>query len=261
MIDLSAYLDRIKYAGSVEPSAAVLCALQRAHLLAVPFENHDIHLGRTIRLDEDALFDKIVVRRRGGFCYELNGLFARLLEEIGFRVLRLSARGYNDDGSYGKEFDHLLLQVHAPDDPEVAWLVDVGWGDGPLQPLLLLEAGEQQQGGRAFQLQQDGEHLLLAEKKVDNTWLPFYRFTLQPYSLSDFAGMCDYHQRSPASIFTQKRLATVQRPDGRDTLSDLRLIVTHESGLRGSGQRDERILAGEAEVRQVLRDLFGIELN
>jgi N-hydroxyarylamine O-acetyltransferase len=261
MIDRTAYLNRIKYAGSVEPEAAVLHALQRAHLLSVPFENLDIHLGREIRLDEDSLFDKIVARRRGGFCYELNGLFALLLENIGFRVLHLAARGYNDDGTYGKEFDHLLLQVHAPDDPETAWLVDAGWGDGPLEPLLLLEPGLQRQRGRAFQLQPDGCHLILSEKKFDGSWLPFYRFNLHPFALTDFQAMCMYHQSSPYSIFTQKRLATMQHLDGRVTLSNRRLIVTRESGLRGSRQRQERELSGEDEMRQVLAGMFGIILE
>jgi N-hydroxyarylamine O-acetyltransferase len=261
MFEIHPYLARIGYHGPVEASTSVLHDLQRAHLLSVPFENLDIHLGREIRLDEDSLFDKIVVRRRGGFCYELNGLFALLLENIGFRVLRLSARGYNDGGTYGKEFDHLLLQVHAPDDPETAWLVDVGWGDGPLEPLLLLEPGIQRQRGRVFQLQPDGCYLILAEKKVYGSWLPFYRFNLHPYDLTDFGAMCMYHQSSPDSIFTQKRLATIQHLDGRVTLSNRRLIVTCESGLRGSGLRQERELSGEDEMRQVLAEVFGIILE
>jgi N-hydroxyarylamine O-acetyltransferase len=176
-------------------------------------------------------------------------------------VLRLSARGYNDDGSIGQEFDHLLLQVHAPDDPETAWLVDVGWGDGPLEPLFLLEPDVQRQGGRAFQLKPETCYLILAEKKVDGSWLRFYRFNLRPFQLPDFEPMCAYHQNSPESIFTQKRLVTIQRPDGQVTLSDQRLITTCETGLRGSGQREERMLAGEAEIRQILLDVFGIDLT
>ena len=85
-MNLQAYLHRINYRGEQTPTAATLCQLHRAHLLAAPFENLDIHLGRPIVLDQDALFDKIVRRRRGGFCYELNGLFALLLRELGFEV-------------------------------------------------------------------------------------------------------------------------------------------------------------------------------
>ena len=85
--------------------------MHRAHLLAVPFENLDIHLGRPISLDQDALFGKIVTRRRGGFCYELNGLFALLLRELGFEVTLLSAGVARADGGFGPEFDHLTLLV------------------------------------------------------------------------------------------------------------------------------------------------------
>src|ERR1044072_486231 len=92
MIDVEMYLQRIGYDGPVLPTARVLSALHRAHLVAVPFENLDIHLGRRLTLDEDALFDKVVKRRRGGFCYEVNSLFAALLRRIGFEVTLLSAR-------------------------------------------------------------------------------------------------------------------------------------------------------------------------
>jgi N-hydroxyarylamine O-acetyltransferase len=227
----------------------------------VPFENLDIHLGRPIRLDEDALFDKIVRRRRGGFCYELNGLFARLLEVLGFRVLRLSASSANDDGSYSAAFDHLILQVHAPDDPETAWLVDVGWGDGPLEPLRMLEMGPQRQGGRVFRLQPETCYLALEEQTAEGDWLRHYRFNLVPFPLEAFAGMCHYHQASPESIFTQKRLATRFLPDGRATLTGLRLVLTRGTGPRGSNTKEERDLRDEGEARRVLAEIFGITLE
>lgn len=260
-MDVSAYLNRIGYSGSREPTAAVLRALQRAHLFNVPFENLDIHLGRPIALDEAALFDKIVTRRRGGFCYELNGLFGRLLEALGYRVLRLSASSANDDSSYAPEFDHLIHQVHVPDDPETAWLVDVGWGDGPLEPLRMLEMGLQRQSGRVFRFQPDTCYLVLEELAADGRWLKHYRFNLVPHSLDEIAGMCHYHQTSPESMFTQKRLATIFLPDGRVTLSDLRLIRTHGTGVHGSNLKEERDLFDEEEARQVLRVIFGIDLD
>ncbi len=260
-MDISAYLNRINYSGPREPAAGVLRALQRAHLLNIPFENLDIHLGRPITLDEAALFDKIVTRRRGGFCYELNGLFGRLLEDLGYRVLRLSASSANDDGSYGPAFDHLILQVHTPDDPEMAWLVDVGWGEGPLEPLRMLEMGPQRQGRRVFRLQPDTCYLVLEELTADKRWLKHYRFNLVPYSLADFAGMCQSQQTSPESMFTRKRLVTRFLPDGRATLSGLRLVLTQGSGPRGSNPKEERDLRDETEARQALREVFGIELD
>jgi N-hydroxyarylamine O-acetyltransferase len=90
-MDVPAYLSRIGDTGSREPTAATLRRLHRAHMLAVPFENLDTHAGKPIVLDDEALFAKIVGRHRGGFCYELNGLFAALLHRLGFRVAMLSA--------------------------------------------------------------------------------------------------------------------------------------------------------------------------
>src|ERR1017187_10297680 len=131
MLNLLAYLERIGYSGSTEPSAETLRALQRAHMLAVPFENLDIHLGRPIVCDEDRFLHKIINERRGGFCYELNGAFAALLRALGFKVTLLSARVAGSDGSASPEFDHLTLRV----DLDEPWLADVGFGDSFIEPL------------------------------------------------------------------------------------------------------------------------------
>jgi N-hydroxyarylamine O-acetyltransferase len=111
MFDLPAYLQRLNYTGPLTSSAETLRALHQAHLLAVPFENLDIPLGRPIIPEEAALFRKIVEEGRGGFCYELNGLFAALLRELGFKVTLLSARVARAEGGFGPEFDHLTLLV------------------------------------------------------------------------------------------------------------------------------------------------------
>src|SRR5437870_3414792 len=110
-VDIAAYLRRIGYTGPIVPTLETLREIHRAHLLAVPFENLDIPLGRQIVCDEDIFVCKIVERRRGGFCYEMNGAFAALLRAIGFRVTLLSARVPQPDGSDGPEFDHLTLRV------------------------------------------------------------------------------------------------------------------------------------------------------
>jgi N-hydroxyarylamine O-acetyltransferase len=103
-MDQRAYLERIGYAGSLEANLANLEALAWAHLTSVPFENFDVHLGRAIKLDVDTLTTKIVKRKRGGFCYELNGLFALLLRDLGYRVDLLSARVFRH-GKSGQKFD------------------------------------------------------------------------------------------------------------------------------------------------------------
>jgi N-hydroxyarylamine O-acetyltransferase len=202
MIDIDAYLERIGYGGAREPTPEMLRALHRAHLLAAPFENLDIHLGRPIVLDEAALFDKIVRRRRGGFCYELNGLFAALLRALGFEVTLLAAGVARQSGGFGPEFDHLTLLVRAPQGEAAAdsppLLADVGFGDSFREPLRLVEGAEQEQDGRAYRVERDGEHWTMLQRDGAG-WEPQYRFTLQPRRLAEYAEMCNYHQTSPDS--------------------------------------------------------------
>ena len=110
-----------------------------AHLLAVPFEDLSIHANERIVLDVNALFDKIVRARRGGFCYELNGLFGALLQTLGFEVVMLSGGVMNPRGEFGPEYDHMALLVTLGE----RWLVDVGFGDCFREPLCLDERAEQ----------------------------------------------------------------------------------------------------------------------
>ena len=217
-MDIDAYLRRINYRGKHVPPAAMLQELHCAHLLTVPFENLDIHLGRPIVLEQAALFDKIVTRRRGGFCYELNGLFALLLRELGFEVTLLAAGVARADGSFGPEFDHLTLLVRVPVEaaarnpasrilhpPSPIWLADVGFGDSFRAPLRFVAGVEQAQGERAYRLDRDGEHYTLMQRAAAD-WAPQYRFTLQPHVWADYADTCRYHQTSPESSFTRKRV-------------------------------------------------------
>lgn len=249
IVDLDAYLRRIGYGGSRAPTQATLRALHAAHIESVAFENLDIHAGRPIVLDEDALFDKIVRRHRGGFCYEINGLFSALLRELGFRVTRLSAGVLDDAGSFGPDFDHMTLLVDLDD----RWLADVGFGDAFWEPLRLDDPGEQVQRGRRFTITHDGRLGLLHFEYVPGK-LEGYRFSFEPRSLAEYEGMCRFHQTSPESPFTQRRFVTRATPAGRITLRDTRLTVTEH------GQRDERPLAG-GEWERILEETFGINAS
>ena len=253
-MDLTAYLDRLHYHSSLEPTASTLRALHMAHLQHVPFENLDICQRRLFDLDPAALFDKIVTRRRGGFCYELNGLFALLLEQLGFSVTRLAARVMDKDGILGPEFDHLTLQVRCPDE-SASWLADVGFGDSFLEPLHFEEQAEQPDGLRAYRIEHVEQDRWVWERDYDRTWARQYRFDLQPRHLSDFDAMCVWQQTSPDSSFLTRRICTRATPDGRITLRDMRLVTTI------NGQRRERVLESEADCEVVLHEHFGIVLN
>ena len=248
-MDPAAYLERIHYRGSLLPTIKTLRGLQLSHLLSVPFENLSIHANEPILLEEDWLFEKIVLRRRGGFCYELNGLFAYLLRQLDFNVTLLSAGVASVDGGFGPDFDHMTLMVLLED----GWLVDVGFGDSFRQPLLLDKREAQVDGRRSYQIDDDGHYLILKEN--DSEWKAQYRFTLLPHELIDYAEMCCYHQTSPKSSFTQRRTCSIATPNGRVTLSDMRLIETEGE------ERRERVLADEEEYAAMLAKRFGIIMS
>jgi N-hydroxyarylamine O-acetyltransferase len=250
MVEIPPYLARIHYSGPTEARRETLRALHRAHLLAVPFENLDIHLGRKITVDEVAILNKVVALRRGGFCYELNGAFAALLRALGFHVTLLSARVARADGGEGPEFDHLTLRV----DLEEPWLADVGFGESFLEPLRLEAGRDQLDPSGTYRLLAQGERLRMEKSVSDGNWKPQYSFSLQPRRLEEFAGMCRYHQTSPDSSFTQNRICSRATPDGRITLSEMKLITTSK------GEREERNLGSEEEWNSILRKRFGILL-
>ena len=251
-MNVDAYLKRINYTGSLERTPETLRALQLTHLLAVPFENLSIHSNEPIVLNEDALYTKIIDNRRGGFCYECNGLFAGLLRALGFDVKMLAAGVGRPDGTFGPPFDHMTLMVTLDD----RWLADVGFGDSFLEPLLLDSRSEQVQGTRAFRIEPDDHHLIMSRRNDGDDWQPQYRFDLEPHEFPDYEETCVFHQTSPDSHFTQGVICSRATDDGRVTLSDMRLITTGPQQ-----ERDERNLSSREEFDQILRDQFGIAMK
>lgn len=251
VMDTDAYLKRIGYSGSREPGGETLRQLHRAHMLAVPFENLNIPLGRPIVLSLPLIYDKIVRRRRGGFCYELNGLFAWLLEELGFGVTLLSA-GVFDGEQPGPEFDHLVLLIEME---ERRLIADVGFGDSFLEPLRLDSAEEQVHQGSGYRLTESGSSIVLQRRRPGSDWELQYIFSLTPRRLEEFRNMCHRQQTSPDSIFTRKAVCSLATPDGRITLSNGRLIT------RAGGRREEREVVNQEEYRALLKIRFGIDLG
>lgn len=217
------YLQRISYKGTLEPSFSTLVALQKAHLLSVPFENLDIHHGIPIELDIPKLYNKIVERNRGGFCYELNGLFYELLKALDFEVKRVSARVYENEAELSPEYDHMTLLVYLSN---AEYLVDVGFGKFAFGPIKLVLNTVQADPKGTFKMDKYNDAYWRVNKKGDAGWSPEYIFTEIPRTLEDFGGMCHYHQTSPESNFTKKRLCSLPTEEGRVTLSDDKLLIT-----------------------------------
>jgi N-hydroxyarylamine O-acetyltransferase len=244
---VDAYLARIGATRPQRADAAALRDLQLRHLRAVPFENLSIHLGEPIVLEPEALVDKLVRRRRGGFCYELNGAFAALLSALGFSVTLLAARAAGASG-LGPPFDHLALRV---DISSAAWLADVGFGRHSHHPLRLgTQAGQPDPEG-TFHIAQTAEGDL--DVLVDGALQ--YRIEPRARALGDFEATCWWHQTSPRSHFTRSPVCSLLTTTGRVTLSDRTLIQTV------GGQRSERVLGGDTEVLAAYRTWFGLVLD
>jgi N-hydroxyarylamine O-acetyltransferase len=251
---LAAYLQRIGVRRPEIMDAAALRVLHQAHLMAVPFENLSIHLSEPISLDEHDLLNKIVNRRRGGFCYELNGAFALLLTALGAQLTRLAARVYGD-GGLGPPFDHLALAVHLPDGSG-PWLADVGFGSHSSYPLLL--------ESRQPQADPSGRFLLADAPSADVDVIkdsePQYRIELRERSLADFVPTCWWQQTSPQSHFTRSTICSRLTEDGRVSISGRTLIRT-SGGSRAEQQQTEQQLPSADAVLTAYRDHFGIVLD
>lgn len=252
-MDRQRYLQHIGFAGIPQADLLTLQQLHRCHMLSVPFENLSIIYRQGIHLEEPALFNKIVECNRGGFCYELNRLFAALLKDIGFNVQFISGEIRARDGSFGAPFDHMALKVEL-DQP---YLVDVGFGDSFLTPLKITTTEQQPQTSGTFHLEQEGETYYLERRNGDNRShaKTLYRFTLQAREPSEFDGMCHYHSTSPQSHFTQRLVCSRPTENGRVTLSENKLIITEDH------QRHESTLHSEEERRATLMRYFGIDLE
>ena len=246
---VEAYLNRVGLGAPVTADAAGLRTLHRAHQLTVPFENLSIHLGEPILLDEPDLLGKIVHRRRGGFCYELNGAFALLLEALGAQVSRVAARVYGETG-LGPPFDHLALVVR-PADGSGPWLADVGFGSHSDYPLRLDDRDDQDDPAGRFRLAaaDSGDIDVLKDGQ------PQYRLEIRERQLADFIPTCWWQQTSPLSHFTQSTICSRLTPEGRVSISGRTLIQT-----RGQA-RTEHQLESDEEVLAAYRDHFGITLT
>ncbi|MBS1550800.1 MAG: arylamine N-acetyltransferase [Bacteroidetes bacterium] len=223
-MDIIKYLKRISISGISLPDYENLRILHRNHLLNIPFENLDIHLNIKIRLELQYLKEKIINGNRGGYCYELNGLFYNLLRNLGFNVKMISARVSDNSGGFGEEFDHLAIIAET----DRLWLADVGFGDSFIEPLEI-KLNEVQKDPTGFYRISEfaGTDYLSLQKSSDGLiFKDEYIFTFKERKWNEFEEMNNYHQTSPDSPFTKKLLCSIAKENGRITLTDRNLTVT-----------------------------------
>lgn len=250
--DIDKYLLRINFRGLLAADIKTLARLQKQHLLNIPFENLDIHTGKKIILSVRKFFEKIVLQKRGGFCYELNGLFNELLSALGFNTYLVSARVFESADKFGDEFDHLAIIASID---EINWLVDVGFGEFAFEPLKI-SIGEKQKDERGiFRIVDFDNSYLLVQKKVDDGWNSEYLFSMKARTLDEFANKCEYHQTSPDSHFTRKKLCSIPFKNGRITITDNVLKISKD------GNTEETIIENEIQFNKLLKDYFNIVLQ
>jgi N-hydroxyarylamine O-acetyltransferase len=250
--EIARYLARISYFGSTEPTADVLADIQWAHLQAVPFEALDIcPLGRPFSIEPEDVYRKVVLDRRGGYCFELNGLLGTLLESMGFGVERMSGLFTDAPEEEHDQFDHMTLHVTVPGNGS-RWFVDVAAGrQNPDQPVPL--NGESADG--RFRTRPEGDLWHFEKSDGDGGWIPQMAWTTVPRTLDDFRGRDAYFQDDPDSDFRKGPLCTAMIPGGRLTLSKWTLITTVD------GVRTEQNLSTSLEIQMILAEWFGIDLE
>ncbi len=213
-VDVDQYLQRIAFAGPIAPDLDTLERLQRAHLTAAAFENLDVYHQRPVTTDLPHSLNKIIGKGRGGWCFELNGAFAALLETLGFRVARLGAAVLL--GGPNKTVDHLTIEVALDDQP---YLVDVGFGDGFIKPLALNDRSIQDGGSGRFQFLDSPEGVTLAVIDDQDFPVPQYRFRRVDLELADFDAASQRLQTDRSLHWSQKPFATRLLEGGPDRVT------------------------------------------
>ena len=255
---LDAYLERIGLSGPVAATEDGLAQLHLHHGEAIPFENFDILLGRGISLRPEDVFDKLVTRRRGGYCFEQNSLFYSALESLGFSVRPLLARVWVGGITEPREKTHqlLLVTMNGPKGGR-EWIADVGFGTaGFCLPMPFEHDRVSEQPGRRYRLLADDVFGTMLEWSVaEGPWERLYSFDLERVWQADFEMGNHYVSTHPASPFTTRRVCSIQTPDG------WRVMVEHElTETLGGIARRRTIEAGPAYM-ETLRDCFRLDLD
>ena len=249
--DLESYFARIGYSGPRAPTLETLRAIQLLHPQAIAFENLNPLLALPVRLDVESLQQKLVKSRRGGYCFEHNGLLFHALRALGFRIAGLAGRVVwnQPDPSVMTPRSHMVLKVELE---EGTYIADVGFGMSPTAPLRLVPDIAQETPHESFRLlRNDGLYTLQCNLK--GQWTSFYMFDLQEQAPVDYQVANHYVSTWPTSHFVTSLIAARATADGRYGLRNNRLSIH-----RHNSEGEQRVLTNAAEISAVLKDLFGV---
>lgn len=247
------YLNRIGFYDTPAATWEMLAQFHERHLIHIPFEDLNIHYGMPIEIDIPKLFNKIVLQRRGGFCYELNSLFNAFLQQIGFTTRIISARVFTPEGQPGPPYDHLCIVVSLEDK---LWLADVGFGDLFLQPIVIQTDMIQFDSRNYFKIEQADENQFVLLMSSDNIYFEKkYTFSLEEQSLENFKPECYAKQHNPNSHFVKNKICTKATADGRVTIFNDKFIITK------NGEILETFITDENHLLQILKSVFDINIT
>ena len=264
-MDLTRYLDRIGLIEQPAADPAGLALLQESHRRTIGFENFDIRLGKSIAIDSASVFDKLVRRGRGGYCFEQNRLYADALEALGIGTRPVLARvllGLHEGGVPPKTHVALIANLNGE-----AWLVDAGFGGSYVPPLRLAhESSARTDDGAAHRLTEEPEGAWLLERRgpasstdgragASPGWHGQYRFTLDPVAPVDLEMSNHWTSTRPGTRFTSVHVASIVLPGGFASLSDRRLTVHDRT------RSEQRDIADVGEYGALLRDLFRLSIT
>lgn len=226
--DLTKYLNRIGYEGQIKPDFETLSSMMKCQLCSVPFENIDVQEGKIVSLVPQEIVKKVIEQNRGGYCYELNGLFCMALDAIGFTYKMLAARPmFNYTARRPKTHMALAVKVESKE-----WICDLGFGGyGLREPISMDNLGIiASQGGDEFMLTKIADTEYLLQIKIDDKLANLYSFEPYPQEWVDYTLANHFNSTSPDTIFTNKRLCIIQKQNGRVLLVDDELKII-ENGV------------------------------
>lgn len=251
IFDIDAYLERIGVNTPISVSEDCLELLHRAHVYTIPFENFDILLGRGINLEPEKLFRKIILQPRGGYCFELNGLFLRLIQSLNFQAVPLLARVHTRGRPTGRHHQLSLVRINGRD-----WIADVGFGANGLRAPIPFETGRiNEQDGFDYRLVESPPFGTMLQIMEEDDWQNLYSFDLEHVCDADIESGNHFTSTSPKSFFTRARVATIPNETGRVSLNDFSVTI-----LSGDNVNVIELEPGKTYLDRI-NEYFGIVLD